>query len=202
MSGAVVYVHGRGGSPDESARYAPLFPGCAVLGLNYRGDTPWEAGPEIREAIVKLRERHDPIDLIANSIGAYFSMHAGLNGMIRRAYFISPVVDMEALIRGSMARAGVTEALLRERGAVRTDSGEMLSWAYLRFVIEHPLDWRVPTQILYGSRDELTARDVIGAFAQGHGAGLTVMEGGEHWFHTQEQLRFLDAWLRRCAADA
>ena len=27
------------------------------------------------------------------------------------------------------------------------------------------------------------------------GAELTVMPEGEHWFHTPEQMRFLDAWL-------
>lgn len=25
---------------------------------------------------------------------------------------------------------------------------------------------------------------------------LTVMPGGEHWFHTDKQMRFLDNWLR------
>ena len=28
-------------------------------------------------------------------------------------------------------------------------------------------------------------------------AELTVMEDGEHWFHTGEQMRFLDDWIRR-----
>ena len=26
-------------------------------------------------------------------------------------------------------------------------------------------------------------------------ATLTVMEGGEHWFHTEEQMDFLDRWI-------
>ena len=32
-------------------------------------------------------------------------------------------------------------------------------------------------------------------FAKKHNAMLTVMEGGEHWFHTEEQMRFLDEWI-------
>lgn len=24
------------------------------------------------------------------------------------------------------------------------------------------------------------------------------MKGGEHWFHTEEQIRFLDKWMRCC----
>ena len=26
---------------------------------------------------------------------------------------------------------------------------------------------------------------------------LTVMEGGDHWFHTEEQMCFLDEWIKR-----
>ncbi len=33
------------------------------------------------------------------------------------------------------------------------------------------------------------------AFAEQHNAELTVMENGEHWFHTAEQMAFLDAWI-------
>ena len=27
---------------------------------------------------------------------------------------------------------------------------------------------------------------------------LTVLEDGEHWFHTAQQMRFLDDWIRPC----
>ena len=39
--------------------------------------------------------------------------------------------------------------------------------------------------------------DTIGEFADATGASLTVMENGEHWFHTDEQMRFLDDWIRK-----
>ncbi len=32
-------------------------------------------------------------------------------------------------------------------------------------------------------------------FAKQTGAALTVMENAEHWFHTEQQMRFLDNWL-------
>ena len=35
----------------------------------------------------------------------------------------------------------------------------------------------------------------MAAFCEAHGAALTVMEGGEHWFHTETQMDFLDRWL-------
>ena len=195
-SDALLYIHGRGGSAAESEHYGPLFPAREVMGLAYRGATPWEAGAEIRAAAAELKERYRSIDLIANSIGAFFCLHAGLNGLVRKAYFISPVVDMEGLIGGMMARAGVSEAELRKRGLIRTAFGEELSWAYLRYVRTHPVDWRVPTHILCGSGDLLTPLETLRDFARRHGASLTVMEGGEHWFHTPEQMRFLDDWIR------
>ena len=29
------------------------------------------------------------------------------------------------------------------------------------------------------------------------GADVTVMKNGEHWFHTEEQMRFLDEWIMK-----
>ena len=194
---AVLYVHGRGGSAAESGHYGPLFPGCEVLGLDYKSFTPWQAGREIREAAEALKARYESVTLVANSIGAYFSLWAGIDEWIRRAWFISPIVDMERLIRDMMGWAGVTEAELRQRRVIPTSFGEELSWDYLCRVRSQPIRWTAPTEILYGSRDELTDYETVSAFAKAHGARLTVMEGGEHWFHTEEQLRFLDDWIRK-----
>ena len=169
---AVLYIHGKGGSAEESGHYKPLFPGCEVLGLDYQS-------------------------FIANSIGAFFSMHAGIGAMVQKAYFISPIVDMERLILDMVTWAGVTEAQLEEKGVISTPFGEDLSWEYLSYVREYPVQWNVPTRILYGSHDSMTAYETIAAFANAHGAELTVMENGEHWFHTEEQMRFLDQWIRQ-----
>ena len=193
---AVLYIHGKGGSAAESAHYIPLFPDCAVTGLDYRTFTPWETGPEIRAAAEELRRRYDGVILVANSIGAYFSMHAGLGDLVRKAYFISPVIDMETLIIDLLRRAELSEAELAERGVIATGFGEDLSWDYLCYVRSHPIDWTVPTHILYGGRDSLTAPETVRAFALAHGATLTVLPDGEHWFHTAEQLQFLDDWIR------
>ncbi len=196
MKRAVVYLHGKGGSPAEAEHYRPLFPGADVIGFDYRANTPWEAKEEFPPFFAALRGRARPIILIANSIGAYFSMCADIGGLIREARFISPVVDMENLIRNMMAWAGVSEAELEARGVIPTDFGEDLSWEYLSYVRSHPIRWSVPTRILYGSGDRLVTPETVRAFAEKHGARLTVMEGGEHWFHTETQLAFLDAWIR------
>ena len=197
MKDLILYIHGKGGSAAECERYKPLFPDCRVFGLDYQTFTPWETGAEIRTALEKLKSEFENIILIANSIGAFFSMNAGIDGMLRKAYFISPIVDMEKLIRDMMLWAHVTEKELRDKGVIRTDFGEDLSWEYLCYVREHPVRWNVPTSILYGSRDNLTAPETVRAFAKRHNAALTVMENGEHWFHTDGQMRFLDDWIRK-----
>jgi len=201
MKELVLYIHGKGGSAAESEHYAPLFPGREVVGLEYQTFTPWEAGREIFEAVTKRAVAGRRITLIANSIGAYFSMSAGIDAMIDRAYFISPIVDLERLIRDMMDAAGVTEAQLKAAGVIAADFGEELSWDYLCRVRAHPVRWSAPTRILYGACDGLTAYETVAAFAKAHGAALTVMEGGEHWFHTPSQMLFLDEWIRAGEAD-
>ena len=193
---AILYIHGKNGSAAECEHYKPLFPECDVIGLDYQTFTPWETGAEIRSAVEKLKSEYDNIILIANSIGAFFSMNAGIDPVIKKAYFISPIVDMERLIADMVAWANVTEDELKEKGIIHTSFGEDLSWEYLIYVREHPIKWNAPTVILYGIKDNLTSFETISAFAEKHNAKLTVMENGEHWFHTEEQIQFLDHWIR------
>ena len=192
---AVLFLHGLGGSAQEAAHYRPLFPDADVIGLDYHGIAPWDAGAEIKEAVLDLSERYESVSVIGYSLGAFLAMHAGIDARIRRAYFISPVVDMEQLTLMLMAQDGVTEEALKEKGTIPGSFGIEHSWDYLRYVREHPVAWNVPTAILYAEHDNLTPYDTIAGFAEAHGASLTVMPGGEHWFHTEEQMRFLDDWF-------
>ena len=195
---AVLYIHGKGGSPDEAAHYRPLFPDCHVIGFDYKAQTPWEAKAEFPAFFDALKEKYGSVTLIANSIGAYFAMSAGIDARIDRACFISPIVDMERLILDMLTWARATEADPREKGVIHTAFGEDLSWEYLTYVRAHPVTWHAKTEILYGAQDNLTSYETVSAFAQRHSAGLTVMEDGEHWFHTQAQMQFLDCWIRDC----
>lgn len=168
-----------------------------MIGLDYKTFSPWKTGKEINAAVKKLKTEYESIILIANSIGAFCSMNAEIDSLIEKAYFISPIVDMEKLITDMMTWANVVEDELKQQGVIRTEFGENLSWDYLCYVRDHPVEWNVPTDILYGSRDELTLYDTIKAFAEKHHAKLTIMENGEHWFHTEEQMKFLDNWIKR-----
>lgn len=182
----VLYIHGKGGNAAESGFYIPLFSDCFVFGLDYKTFTPWETGKEIRTAVAELKEKYDGVMIVANSIGAFFCLNAKLNGLVEKAYFISPVVDMEKLILGMMYQSNVTEDQLKEKGEI----GE-LSWEYLCYVREHPIKWDVPTDIVYGENDVIVPYETVKAFAKKHNATLAVMKGGEHWFHTDAQMDFI-----------
>ena len=196
MKKAVLYIHGKGGSPSESEHYRPLFHGYDVIGLGYHSMNPWDAEKEFYGFAVELEKKYDDIVLIANSIGAYFAMCARVDRFICQAYFISPIVDMGKLIEKMMTWEKASEEELRKKGTIPTAFGEDLSWEYLSYVRSHPVEWSAPTRILYGSKDELTDIETMRGFAEKIGASLTVMEEGEHWFHTEKQTAFLDAWIK------
>ena len=193
----IVYVHGKGGSAAEAEHYKSLFPNHEVIGFDYHAHSPWEAKEEFPQFFTKQRNRCDSLTLVANSIGAFFSMSSLDKSLVDEAFFISPVVNMENLIGNMMMWANVTELELKQKLEIPTEFGETLSWNYLTYVREHPLSWSIPTRILYGEHDNLTSLETMTAFAKQVSAKLTVMPGGEHWFHTEEQMRFLDDWIMK-----
>lgn len=196
MRKLVIYIHGKGGNVAEAEHYKPLFPDFDVIGFDYKAETPWDAKNEFAAFLDSAVPGYDQVYLIANSIGAFFSMMSLSASPITKAYFISPMVDMEKLICDMMMWAGVSENELREKKTIATGFGETLSWEYLSYVRNHPIQWNVPTKILYGSKDNLVSLETITKFANKINAPLTVMEGGEHWFHTDEQMEFLDKWIQ------
>lgn len=191
----VLYIHGQGGSAAEATHYQPLFEGCHVIGLDYSSQSPWEAAEEFPRLFDAVCGQEQSVTVIANSIGAFFTMIALSDRHIEKAYFISPIVNMQKLIEDMMKWANVSEDELCEKKVIETSFGQTLSWEYLSYVKNHPVDWTVPTHILYGGRDNLTSFTTISAFAEQTGATLAVMENGEHWFHTEEQMKFLDHWI-------
>lgn len=149
MNKAVIYIHGKGGNAEEAAHYIPLFSDCDVIGLNYAAQFPWEAKEEFPLLFDSIWQNYKSVEIIANSIGAFFAMNSLSEKQIERAYFISPIVNMERLI------------------------GDMMLWA--------------------------NVTEEISEFAKQNNATLTVMRNGEHWFHTEEEMQFLDNWIRQVA---
>ena len=196
MKRLIIYIHGKGGSVDEAEHYRYLFPNDDVIGLNYSSQTPWDAKKEFAIFYDLQSKDHDEVILIANSIGAYFALNALGEKSISRAFLISPIVDMEKLITDMMMWENVTEQELFTRKEIPTKFGETLSWDYLCYVREHPIKWCIPTHIIYGGKDSLTSFDTVDAFAKSISADLSIMKDGEHWFHTDEQMAFIDETIK------
>ena len=197
MKKAIIYIHGKGGSSFEINQYKESCLGFNMVGVDYNEYLPWIVEKQIKSVYEKIEKTYDEIYILANSIGAYFAMHTLQNSNIKKALFISPVLDMEQLILNMMNWANVSEETLCEKKEIPTDFGETLSWKYLCFVRENPIIWNIPTEILYGEKDNLTSHETVDKFIKNHNAHLTVMENGEHWFHTEEQLIFLNNWLKQ-----
>ena len=195
MRRLIIYVHGKGGSAEEAKHFQALFAESDVIGFDYEAQNPWEAKSEFSCFFDLHSKGYESVVLIANSIGAFLSMNALDEKNIFQAMFISPIVNMERLITDMMMWSNVTEDELQRKKEISTEFGETLSWEYLCYVRKNPIKWSIPTCILYGGKDYLTSRETISEFAEQIGANLTVMEDGEHWFHTEEQMKVLDNWV-------
>lgn len=195
MKRLVIYVHGKGGNAEESTHYQHLFAESDVVGFDYKSQNPWEAKEEFSCFYDLHSKGYDSVILIANSIGAFLSMNTLAEKKITKAMFVSPIVNMEKLITDMMMWSNVTEDELKSKKEISTEFGETLSWEYLCYVRKHPIEWNIPTCILYGKKDNLTSEETISDFADRIGATLTVMKDGEHWFHTDAQMKFLDNWI-------
>lgn len=197
MKNVIVYVHGKGGNAEEANYYRKFFnDDFDIIGFDYKSENPWDAKSEFSDYFDSIIPEYNKTILIANSIGAYFSLISLADKKIEKAMLISPIVDMERLILDMMTWANVSEEELSIKKEIETPFGETLSWEYLSYVRKNPIHWNIPTGILYAEKDSMTSISTITDFSKKINANITVMSGGEHWFHTKEQMDFLDNWIK------
>ena len=197
MKNVIVYVHGKGGNVEEANYYRKFFnDDFDIIGFDYKSENPWDAKSEFSDYFDSIIPEYNKTILIANSIGAYFSLISLADKKIEKAMLISPIVDMERLILDMMTRANISEEELSIKKEIETPFGETLSWEYLSYVRKNPIHWNIPTGILYAEKDSMTSISTITDFSKKINANITVMSGGEHWFNTKEQMDFLDNWIK------
>ncbi len=204
-----IYIHGQGGFKEEALAFADMADHyewqVLSIDLPEHGERreeknsfdPWHIVPELSAVMEYAKFNWNKIALYANSIGAWFSMLSFGNEKLDECLFVSPILDMQQIIFNMMNWAEVSEEQLRRERIISTSFGHTLSWDYLLYAKNHPITkWNVPTRILYGGHDELTERSVAEKFTKHFNCHLTVMEDGEHWFHTPEQLKVLNQWVK------
>lgn len=136
------------------------------------------------------------INLFACSMGAYFSLLTYWDLPLEQCLFLSPVLNMERIINNMMSWFNVGEERLKVEKEIETPIGQTLYWDYYCYVKSNPIEtWDKPTAILYGSDDNLSEFDVVSDFVERYHCKLHVLEHGEHYFHTDEQLRYFRQWL-------
>ena len=197
MKNVIVYVHGKGGNAEEANYYRKFFnDDFDIIGFDYKSENPWDAKSEFSDYFDSIIPEYNKTILIANSIGAYFSLISLADKKIEKAMLISPIVDMERLILDMMTRANVSEEELSIKKEIETPFGETLSWEYLSYVRKNPIHWNISTEILYAEKDNMTSISTMTDFSKKINANITVMSSGEHWFHTKEHMDFLDNWIK------
>lgn len=144
------------------------------------------------------KENWKEVSLFACSMGAYFSLLAYQDDMLKKALFLSPVVNMERIIENMMIWFNITPERLQKEMTIVTPIGQKLYWDYFCYVKQHPINtWNTDTEIMYGAKDELCEFETINYFVKKYSCGLEVMVSGEHYFHTEEQLNVFRHWLRK-----
>ena len=190
----ILYIHGKGGSAAEAERFKEVCPDYDIVGIDYKEYLPWIVEKQIKDTYDQINQQYDQVLILANSIGAYFSMLTK-DMTITKALFISPLLNMEQYLLTSLRKNNITETELRDKGKIIIGQ-EIFSWQTLQYVRDNPIDWQVPTEILYGEHDDHTSKSILKDFVKDHNADVTVIKDGQHRFHTRSQLAFLDSWLQ------
>lgn len=153
---------------------------------------------DLQTVMKYAKNRYDEINLWACSMGAYFSLLAYKKVNINQCLLLSPVVNMKTIIDNLMTWSNVTEEDLKTKKEIKTEFGQVLYWDYYKYVKEHPItDWDKKTSILYGLKDNLQNYNLMMEFSNRFKCDIMILENGEHYFHSEEQLRFYTTWLDR-----
>ena len=151
---------------------------------------------DLKQIIEYAKINYEEINLWACSMGAYFSLLAYKDEDIKQRLFLSPVVNMKVIIDNMMLWSNTTEEKLKEKQEIKTDCGQTLYWDYYEYVNNNPItNWNKKTFVLYGNKDNLQDENIIKDFCNNFNCSLSILENGEHYFHTEEQLKLYGNWI-------
>lgn len=204
-----VFVHGKLSCKEEAEAFArracPKGYQVISFDLPEHGErsnqqqyacNPWNGLHDLTVIVEYIEKQWSELNLVAFSLGAYFSLLAFKDLFIKKCLFVSPILNMEHLIKNMMLWFEVDEEVLEEMKEIPTPMGETLSLEYYTYVKEHPIvKWDIPTKILYGQKDHLMERETVDTFTKKFQCELTVLQDGGHSFNTPEHALFMEEWL-------
>ena len=104
--------------------------------------------------------------------------------------------DTIKLAEGLNNRKQEVKFCSKAKQEINTEFGQTLYWDYYKYVKENPIvNWNKETYILYGSKDNMQEQSIIQDFSNKFNCKLSILENGEHYFHTEKQLGYYKSWL-------
>lgn len=205
-----IYVHGKMGEKEEALSFAKIATvnGFQVISFdlpehgerteeNYRNNI-WNAISDLKEIFDYTKAYWENINLYAVSLGAYYSLMAYNSVCINNCMFVSPIIDMKAVIENMLIWSGNTIEHLVKKRNIDTSFGETLNIDYYNFVLENPVrNWSHKTSILYGMKDNMTDFGTVMGFSKKFGCKLTTFSDMEHYLHSDKDLKRLKDWQEK-----
>ena len=162
--------------------------------------TPQNCVSDLRAVYAYARTLSEDVSLFGCSIGAYFSLLAFKNVAFTRTMFLSPVVNMENVIKSMMSYCGISEQRLSQERIINLPDGAVLDYDYYTYVRNNPIrpPWHGAMSILYGSYDNLVTLKEISEFGTKFKAKVDILDKGKHFFSTERELDALEHWAEKC----
>lgn len=202
-----IYVHGKMSDKESAETFAQIAEGKGYQTISFdlpehgeRKDTDyrcdiWNGISDLQQISAYTFANWKSVSLFACSLGAYFSLHAYKDIVFEKCFFLSPIVNMEYLIQNMFLWFHVTEEMLYTKKEIPTPI-DTLSWDYYQYVKDNPVsEWKSPTCILYGGKDNLQSLQVIEDFAKSNSAALTISECSEHPFMGDGDDEIVKGWI-------
>ena len=190
----IIYIHGLYGNSGESSFYSFYSNKHDVIGLDYQDGNPWEVKEKIIKEFREISKKYKNVYVIANSIGAFYTYMYLAKFNIKKAFFISPLVNMKEIIEGLMKKNNISLNKLKNEKVITLDDGQTLSYDFYQS-LDGGDSWNIKTHILYGEKDKIVNHQAIFNFVSNHNCSLTIMKNGEHYFHTPGQLKYIKKWI-------
>lgn len=192
----IVYIHGMHGSINEAKEFIDL-PDYDVVSIDYPNGQPWDVGEAVKKDFIELIKPYDEVVVLANSIGCLYCYECLSSFNIKQAFFISPVASMFEIISGMMKMNNISIEELKEKKLIEVPNGILLSFDYYMYFSTYKDNWKVPTEILYGSEDKLVSLSSVKEFVNNHPeTSLIIKEGAGHHFRSDEEKEFIKNWIK------
>lgn len=202
-----IYVHGKMSDKESAETFAQIAEnkGYQTISFdlpehgerkskNYRCDI-WNGISDLHQISFYTFANWKSVSLFACSLGAYFSLQAYKDITFEKCFFLSPIVNMEYLIKNMFQWFHVTEEMLYTKREIPTPI-DTLSWDYFQYVKKNPVTrWNSPTYILYGGKDNLQSLQVIENFTKSNSVLLTISEQSEHSFMGKGDDSIIKSWI-------